>query len=175
MASTTNVSVDEPTAATPRDLRTYHCLCTHLVLASNQPLDSLPRRSTLDKAHIMHLTPSHASSPQYNDYAVLLSTTPDDKATIIRRTDGFEKMYMQRCGRCTTVVGYQLDKSQFPGEKEEGRKEDVLFVLPGGLMTSEEMEAGKDMNAVVGFQGVGTVAGGSYEKRKNGVNLDEKK
>lgn len=53
-----------------------------------------------------------------------------------------------------------MDKSQFPSEKEEGRKEDVLFVLPGGLMTSEEMEAGKDMNPVVGFQGVGAVAGG---------------
>lgn len=69
-------------------------------------------------------------------------------------------MYMQRCGRCTIVVGYQLDKSQFMSEKEEGRKEDVLFVLPGGLMTTEEMKAGKDMNAFVGFQGVGAVVGG---------------
>lgn len=57
------------------------------------------------------------------------------------------------------MVGYQLDKSQFPRENEEGRKEDVFFVLPGGLMTSEEMEAGKDMNAVVGFQGVGSTVG----------------
>lgn len=67
---------------------------------------------------------------------------------------------MQRCRRCTTVVGYQLDKSQFPIEKEEGRKEDLFFALPGGLMTSEEMEVGKDMNAVVGFQGVGAAVGG---------------
>ncbi|KAE9981910.1 hypothetical protein EG328_011366 [Venturia inaequalis] len=159
MASSNASPPGKAPATIPRDLHTYHCLCTHLILASSQPLESLPRRSTLDKAHILYLTPSHASSPQYNDYAVLLSTTPDDKPTIIRRPDGFEKMYMQRCGRCATVVGYQLDKSQFPRENEEGRKEDVFFVLPGGLMTSEEMEAGKDMNAVVGFQGVGSTVG----------------
>lgn len=58
------------------------------------------------------------------------------------------------------MVGYQLDKSQFPSEKEEGRKEDLFFALPGGLMTSEEMELGKDMNAFVGFQGVSALVGG---------------
>lgn len=145
---------------TPRDLHTYHCLCSHLVLASNRPLERLPRRSALDKAYILSLTSSHATSSQSNDYAVLISTTPDDKATMIRRPDGFEKMYMQRCGRCTTVVGYQLDKSQYPNEKEDGRKEDVVYVLPGGVMRTDEMAAGKDMNAHVGFQGVSAMASG---------------
>ncbi|TLD39666.1 Saccharopine dehydrogenase [Venturia nashicola] len=160
MSSTIAPLTDKAPTTNPQDLHTYHCLCTHLILASNRTLDSFPRRSTLDKAHILNLTPSHASSPQYNDYSVLLGTTPDDKPTIIRRPDGFEKMYMQRCGRCTTIVGYQLDKSQFPSEKEDGKKEYVVFVLPGGLLTSEEMEAAKDMSAGVGFHGVGATVGG---------------
>ena len=67
---------------------------------------------------------------------------------------------MQRCGRCATTVGYQLDKSQFPGEKEDGRKEDVVYILPGGLMTTDEMASGKDMNAQIGFQGVSAMASG---------------
>jgi hypothetical protein len=147
-------------------LHTYHCLCTHLVLASSQSLEKLPRRSALDKAYILSLPAvphPHAettSEAQFREYAVLIGTTPDDKATIIRRPDGFEKMYMQRCGRCTTVVGYQLDKSQYPGEKNEGRKDDVVYLLPGGLVTTDEMASGKDMNAHVGFQGVSTMASG---------------
>lgn len=69
-------------------------------------------------------------------------------------------MYMQRCGRCTSVVGYQLDKSQYLGEKNEGRKDDVVYILPGGLVTTDEMASGKDMNAHVSFQGVSTMASG---------------
>jgi hypothetical protein len=166
MASTTKPFAEKALAVTPRELHTYHCLCSHLVLASTQPLEKLPRRSALDRPYILSLPdPPHphaepTSDAQSSEYAVLLSTTPDDKATIIRRPDGFEKMYMQRCGRCTTVMGYQLDKSQYPGEKEEGRKEDVVYILPGGLLTTEEMVSGKDMNAHVGFQGVNAMASG---------------
>jgi hypothetical protein len=166
MASTANLSVEKAPAATPRDLHTYHCLCSHLVLASTQPLEKLPRRSALDKPYILSLPPPphpHAESTSdapSSEYAVLLGTTPDEKATIIRRPDGFEKMYMQRCGRCSTVVGYQLDKSQYPGEQDEGRKEDVVYMLPGGLLTTDEMASGTDMNAHVGFQGVSAMASG---------------
>lgn len=42
-------------------------------------------------------------------------------------------------------MGYQLDKSQFEGVEEQGRREDVVYLLPGGLMTTKEMAAGKDM------------------------------
>jgi hypothetical protein len=169
MASTNRLPAavaEKAPVATPRDLHTYHCLCSHLILASTQPLEKLPRRSALDKAYILSLPPPprpHAetsSEPLLSEYAVLLSTTPENKPGIIRRPDGFEKMYMQRCGRCTTVVGYQLDKSQYLEEKDEGRKEDVVYILPGGLMTTEEMASGKDMNAHVGFQGVSAMASG---------------
>src|ERR1700712_3290008 len=91
-------AAEKSPTATPRDLHTYHCLCSHLILASTQPLEKLPRRSALDKAYILSLAPPphpHAetpSGPQLSEYAVLLSTTPDDKPVIIRRPDGFEKM-----------------------------------------------------------------------------------
>jgi hypothetical protein len=169
MASTNHASApasDKAPTAAPRELHTYHCLCSHLVLASTQPLDTLTRRSTLDKAYILPLPPpprtSHAETtdPRSGDYAVLLSTTLDDKPVIVRRPDGFEKLYLQRCGRCTTVVGYQLDKSQFPGEKDWGRKEDVFYILPGGLVNTEDMASGKDMNAHIAFPGVSALASG---------------
>jgi hypothetical protein len=57
---------------------------------------------------------------------------------------GFEKRYLQKCGRCGVVVGYQLDGEQF-ADGGRGKREDVLYVLPGGVMTTEEMVEGKDM------------------------------
>jgi hypothetical protein len=84
-----------------------------------------------------------------SDYAILLGTTIDRNAIIIRGEEGFEKRYLQKCGRCSLTVGYQLDKSQYEGEKELGRRDDVVYLLPGGLMTTEEMVAGKDMSSVI--------------------------
>jgi len=87
-------------------------------------------------------------------YALLLSTTLDRNPVVIRSKDGFEKRYLQRCGRCRLVVGYQLDKSQYEGEDEVGRKEDVVYLLPGGLLDTDEMVAGKDMTGSIGFEGI---------------------
>lgn len=67
---------------------------------------------------------------------------------IIRGEEGFEKRYLQKCGRCSIIVGYQLDKSQYGEEKQLGRRDDVIYLLPGGLLTTEEMAAGKDMSPV---------------------------
>ena len=61
---------------------------------------------------------------------------------------GFEKRYLQRCGRCGVVVGYQLDGGQFEGadgEGGKGRREDVVYLLPGGVMTTGEMMEGKEL------------------------------
>jgi hypothetical protein len=80
-----------------------------------------------------------------SDYAILLGTSLDRDPVVIRGEQGFEKRYLQRCGRCNLTVGYQLDKSQFEGVEEQGRREDVVYLLPGGLMTTKEMAAGKDM------------------------------
>ena len=147
-------------SSSPRDLHTYHCLCSHLLLASTKPLAGLNRRTASDKAHILPLPNSPRSShANHTDqrssvYALLLSTTLDRNPVVIRSKDGFEKRYLQRCGRCRLVVGYQLDKSQYEGEDEVGRKEDVVYLLPGGLLDTDEMVAGKDMTGSIGFEGI---------------------
>ncbi|KAH3915692.1 hypothetical protein HBI56_146510 [Parastagonospora nodorum] len=127
---------------------TYHCLCSHLLLATTTPLPSLPSRShTFDKAHIMPLPPAPTKSSAPSDhYGLLLSTRIDKSAEIIRSDTGFEKRYLQRCGRCSLVVGYQLDWQQFSVEKS-GRREDYVFLLPGGFMTTREMVLGRQGSA----------------------------
>lgn len=134
---------------------TYHCLCTHLLLATTTPLPALPtRQSCIDKAHIMPLPPPpsslpknrHAQQPPNDHYGLMLSTIPDRQAEIIQSDEGFEKRYLQRCGRCSLVVGYQLDWQQFAateGASQSGRREDVVFLLPGGFVSTSEMIMGK--------------------------------
>ncbi|KAJ9635846.1 hypothetical protein H2201_000158 [Coniosporium apollinis] len=179
---------DPATPTTSPRIHTYHCLCTHLLLASTHPLSTLPRRgqSSLDKAYILPLPPPprHESPPAdaeasdddggdddnkdnagpgapsattprppaASNYALLLSTVLDRKPVVVTRSDGFEKRYLQRCGRCRLVVGYQLDQAQFADaaiatvgmESGLGRREDVVYLLPGGLLTTEEMVTGKN-------------------------------
>jgi hypothetical protein len=135
---------DGKACTSPRDINTYHCICAHLLLASTQPLITLPTRSTLDKSSILRLPPASHAQP-LTDYAILLGTTLDHDPIIIRGDQGFEKRYIQRCGRCNLAVGYQLDKSQYDGVDGQGRREDVVYLLPGGMITTEEMTAGKDM------------------------------
>lgn len=89
-------------------------------------------------------------------YALLLSATTDKKAQIVTRTDGFEKRYLQRCGRCRLPIGYQLDWGQY-GEKE-GKREDVVYLLPGGLLSTDEMASGKDVAGIIGFAEAGIEA-----------------
>lgn len=143
---------------------TYHCLCSHLLLATTTPLPSLPQRHhSADKAHIMPLPPAPTSSSRKastsqapNDhYGLLLSTRIEKVAEIISSDEGFEKRYLQRCGRCSLVVGYQLDWQQFSVEKS-GRREDYVFLLPGGFMTTSEMIMGKQKasDGVGGMQSV---------------------
>ncbi|KAF2091991.1 hypothetical protein K490DRAFT_15051, partial [Saccharata proteae CBS 121410] len=136
------------------ELHTYHCLCTHLLLATTTQLPALPRRGTgsaLDKAFILPLPPTpipDGDDDAAGNYALLVGTAPERKAEIVRREDGYEKRYVQRCGRCRLVVGYQLDWSQYADAKGEdgtvrsGKREDVVYLLPGGLLDTDEMMAG---------------------------------
>ncbi|KAF1926388.1 uncharacterized protein M421DRAFT_67670 [Didymella exigua CBS 183.55] len=119
---------------------TYHCLCSHLLLATTTPLPALPtRQNSQDKAHIMPLPPAtKAASASTTHYGLLLSTRQERTAEILTSDSGFEKRYLQRCGRCNLVVGYQLDWASFGGERT-GRRDDVAFLIPGGFMTTSEM------------------------------------
>lgn len=81
---------------------------------------------------------------------------------MVTSDEGFEKRYLQRCGRCNLVVGYQLDWQQFgmeepmaaeAGEKS-GRREDVVYLLPGGFVTTSEMVLGKSPRS----EGLGVVS-----------------
>jgi hypothetical protein len=142
---------------------TYHCLCTHLLLATTTPLPALPtRQHCIDKAHIMPLPPppntptnnnrrSQPNTNTHDHYGLMLSTITDRQPEIIQSDDGFEKRYLQRCGRCSLVVGYQLDWQQFAASEHEpnrsGRRDDVVFLLPGGFVTTAEMIMGKTPGA----------------------------
>ena len=140
---------------------TYHCLCSHLLLATTTPLPALPtRQNSQDKAHIMLLppAPSPDKSESNNHYGLLLSTRQERTAEMMTSDDGFEKRYLQRCGRCSLAVGYQLDWAQFGGDRT-GRRDDVVFLIPGGFMTTSEMiNYRKSTNAANSAAGVAGMA-----------------
>lgn len=147
---------------------TYHCLCSQLILSSSLPISQSSRRAGegLDKAHMVSLLPSRNESddeeeplenlflglPSTAGVAMLLNSVLDNKPIVVRREDGFEKRYLQRCARCRLIIGYQLDKSQYDGFKSFGRREDVVYILPGAVMSTEEMVQGKDMGLDIGFK-----------------------
>ncbi|KAG9672606.1 hypothetical protein KCU95_g14181, partial [Aureobasidium melanogenum] len=134
-------------------VHTYHCICTQLVLASTSTLESLKTR-TSDSSQILPL-PDLSSTSSTSHCASLANTTTDVKPTVIRCEDGFEKRYFHKCGRCELNVAYSLDKSQFEDTKTSlGPREDVVFLIPGGLMSTEDMKAGKDMDAEIAKVGV---------------------
>jgi hypothetical protein len=140
-------------------IHTYHCLCNQLILASTQSLPSTPRRAgeSLDKAYIVTLPPlPKATNPESDappaagqgdrsdqHYNVIHNLRLDRKPVVVRRSDGFETRYQYRCARCELVVGYQLDKAQFDAAEPAGRRQDVLYILPGALITTRDMADGK--------------------------------
>ena len=134
-------------------VHTYHCICTQLVLASTSTLESLKTR-TSDSSHILSL-PDLSTTPSTSHYASLANTITDSKPTVIRCEDGFEKRYFHKCGRCELSVAYSLDKSQFEDTKtSSGPREDAMFLIPGGLMSTGDMKSGKDMDAEIVKVGV---------------------
>ena len=139
------------TPSNPANILTYHCLCTQLSLATTAPLETLPKRQ-IDAAAIATCGDFAAST---KPSLTMQALSADEKATIVKLEDGFEKRYAVRCTRCGLAAGYQLDKSQFPGtESQDGPRTDVVYILPGGLMTTEEMKEGRSMEAEVGKVGM---------------------
>jgi hypothetical protein len=154
----------------PPKINTYHCICTSLLLASTHTLSSLPRRqgSSLDSAIILPLpsTPFPSSpSPDENDEdeepdemkpegsTTLLNLLQDPKPIIVRREDGFEKRSLWRCGRCSVVVGYEilgdaaaglvLGEGKGKGKGKEVIEGKIMYVLPGGCMSTDIMVSKK--------------------------------
>jgi len=107
----------------------------------------------------------------------LLDLLPDKKVTIVRREDGFERRVCRRCGRCGVVVGYEVQgaaggkegrhgEKEGGGEQEEGRMKaeegwdgKVLFILPGGVVSTEKMMEGQagEEDVLIGNEGEGKV------------------
>lgn len=135
------------TTTNPANILTYHCLCTQLSLATTAPLEAMPKRQ-LDAAAIATCGDfASATRPSLTMQALSV----DDTATVLKLEDGFEKRYAVRCNRCGLAAGYHLDKSQFnDSESEIGPRTDVVYILPGGLQTTEEMREGRNMEAEVG-------------------------
>jgi hypothetical protein len=94
-------------------------------------------------------------------YTILLSLTPDRKATVIRREDGFERRLLWRCGRCRLVVGYEIEGADSMDVDDQGKgkelewKGKVLYLLPGGIMSTELMMNGRKEGNGKGIFGVG--------------------
>lgn len=140
---------------------TYHCVCSYLLLATTTPLPKLPtRQNSVDHAHILPLNPSPSTAPKnkhthtpMDHYGLLMSTIVDPQPVMFQSDNGFEKRYSHRCGRCSTHIGYQLDW-QLYGDTDpkavgrSGRREDVVYLFPGGLLTSSEMVQGKQADRV---------------------------
>jgi hypothetical protein len=149
------------------NINTYHCLCTSLVLATTHDLALLPRRdlaSSSDGATILPIPllpsneesdlealPSQDQSLPEEGYTLLLSLIADKRATIVRRSDGFEKRVLYRCGRCAVTVGYEIREApQVDAEAAEkesaaaaSTRTKVLYLLRGGLSTTDFMAKGK--------------------------------
>jgi len=150
-AQETNPNGPSTSTTNSANILTYHCLCTQLSLATTAPLESMPKRQ-IDAAAIATCGDfASASRPTLTMQALSV----DDSATILKLDDGFEKRYAVRCTRCGLAAGYQLDKSQFSGtETQTGPRTDVVYILTGGLLTTEEMREGRSMEAEVGKVGM---------------------
>jgi len=91
---------------------------------------------------------------------LLLSTVPSSSLAplLIRSDEGIEKRYPLQCSRCRLMLGYQLDWDQFGagikteegaegggrggGSGQTGRREDVVYLLEGAVMSTEDMRKG---------------------------------
>lgn len=118
--------------------RTYHCLCTTLIVATNYNLDSLPVRAapSLDQAKILPVE----NESQDDSHTKLHNIVSDRKAIIVRREDGFEKRLLLRCQRCNLVLAFQLGGAQVDEGTESNR---IVYLLPGALVSTDDMKAAK--------------------------------
>lgn len=110
------------------NIKTYHCICTTLVLATPYDLRELPTRRSpaTDQALILPLAGDGILESR------LHNVTSERNPVIIRREDGFEKRLLVKCERCQLLIGYQIEDTE-PAT-------DAIYLLPGGLSATEEMK-----------------------------------
>ncbi|EPE25801.1 hypothetical protein GLAREA_01713 [Glarea lozoyensis ATCC 20868] len=131
-------------------IKTYHCLCSTLLLSTTHNLASLPRRSSasdggLDAAIILPLPPSPPTSElKQEGYTTLLSQPRDSAPIVIRREDGFEKRHLLKCKRCNLIYGYRIagENAQSDGNMAVYTGS-VIYLLPGGLIETSVMVKGE--------------------------------
>jgi len=145
-------------------IQTYHCICTNLVLATTCPFN---HHRQLDRSIIL---PNPSLSPRQEaaltgdetnasveDEQILetdsitqlvgTSVSCSLAPILIRSDEGIEKRYFFYCNRCRLTLGYQLDMDQFKAESgynvlaKSGRRDDVIYLLEGAVMTTEAMRA----------------------------------
>ncbi len=135
----------EESPSTP--VRTYHCLCSTLILTTTHDLQTLPQRqepvqdAALILAPPVDITRQDAITTQAEHVAssFLHNVVPERKPVIIRREDGFEKRTSFRCTRCKVVLGYSLDEAHWESTERASRP---VYLLPGGLLSTAEMVDG---------------------------------
>ncbi|KAJ5728100.1 hypothetical protein N7493_004430 [Penicillium malachiteum] len=167
-------------ATEQQKINTQHCaFCNHLLLATTLDLSKLPRRGGESKDNAIILPLEHQSHDEPEEessksqlsakhLSLLLSTTiPDRRATLIRREDGIEKRILLRCGRCRVIMGYFLDDVHYPtstisrvndDEDEEGlsrpgQNARAVYILPGAVSLTEDMEGGRSDREWIGWDG----------------------
>lgn len=120
--------------------RSYHCICTTFILAMNYELESLPVRAepALDKAIILPIQDDGAG----NEHVSFYNVNSDHKPIVIRREDGFEKRTLLRCERCSLTIGYKINR-EMATEEQRHLDEDITYILPGSLVSTEAVKAGK--------------------------------
>lgn len=116
--------------------RSYHCICSTFIIATNYDISSLPvrRDPALDKAIIL---PTGVNEESNDQNTILQGLVADKQPTVIRRDDGFERRVLMKCQRCNLVVGYRLEQAPF--KDQAVRSDDVLYILPGALVSTEDM------------------------------------
>jgi hypothetical protein len=123
-------------------LYSYHCVCSQYLFCSTTELKSSEtRKGSEDKAYILPINLVGEETTEYQSGSIVqLQTLSDRKPLLIRRSDGFEYRYEQRCPRCKLPVGYQLDATQYDQSNSPGSKDDVIYILPGSVVTTQEMK-----------------------------------
>jgi len=122
------------------------------------PLPSAPPTRSLSELYVPEAESGEDGHAEENEamppegYTILLGLVEDKKLTIIRREDGFEKRLLSRCVRCNLVVGYEIqgdgtamdvDSGSGKGKEAECFTGKILYLLPGGVMSTEVMMRGK--------------------------------